>query len=308
MTLNMWPGGPDFPPLTGPIIADDEHMAERFRLDPGVAAVEFAAQWRTSQSAFLAPELVERFFAPWQGETLSTQQRGRNAFRYLLHCDLSHVGANTGIAVGHLEPFEGDDHVVFDYLRAFKPSDSPDGEIVYEEIEDAITDLSVKFGLSGVTFDQYASPPVIQRLRRRLGAIRGCEHITIQEYPATRMRNIRDAESFKMSLTRSTVHGPPHDLAREELLFLQVRGNGTVDHPTSGPVQTSDLADCLFAVHAQLRDGSNEYADRLGINPYAFDMSNSTPAARRRTTGYGIPRSTRRSPRPTSRGGRFDTR
>jgi len=47
------------------------------------------------------------------------------------------------------------------------------------------------------------------------------------------------------------LHGPYHELADLELRFLQDLG-GRVEHPTSGPVQTKDVADCLAIVTYEL--------------------------------------------------------
>ncbi len=59
------------------------------------------------------------------------------------------------------------------------------------------------------------------------------------------------------------VHAPVHDLARLELLHLQERG-GRVDHPTYGPVQTSDVSDALFEVTDQLIGDDLDRWNRLG--------------------------------------------
>ena len=52
------------------------------------------------------------------------------------------------------------------------------------------------------------------------------------------------------------MHAPLHDLGEAELRHLEVR-NGKVDHPTRGPVQTSDVADCLMAVVDALLGDNN---------------------------------------------------
>jgi len=69
---------------------------------------------------------------------------------------------------------------------------------------------------------------------------------------ATGPRNARLAEIFQSALGLRLVHSVRHELARLELLHLEVRPNGKVDHPTYGPVQTSDVADCFFEVTEQL--------------------------------------------------------
>jgi hypothetical protein len=44
------------------------------------------------------------------------------------------------------------------------------------------------------------------------------------------------------------VHAPYYEQAENELKFLIDKGNKTVDHPDTGPVQTKDVADCMFEV------------------------------------------------------------
>src|SRR5439155_2720624 len=56
------------------------------------------------------------------------------------------------------------------------------------------------------------------------------------------------AETLKIALALRRVHAPHHELLEHELRFLQNFGNHRVDHPTTGPVQTSDLGDCLTHV------------------------------------------------------------
>jgi hypothetical protein len=63
------------------------------------------------------------------------------------------------------------------------------------------------------------------------------------------------------------VRAPRHELAELELRYLQDIGSKRVDHPTSGPVQTSDLADCLFnLVHRLI--GPDIHAQLSAVQPH----------------------------------------
>src|SRR5207248_5641497 len=71
------------------------------------------------------------------------------------------------------------------------------------------------------------------------------------ERTATAPHNFVVAETFKTALAAGLVHIPYHELAEGELRALEMIG-GRVDHPRSGPITTSDIADCLMEVTDQL--------------------------------------------------------
>src|SRR5690606_12643365 len=60
-------------------------------------------------------------------------------------------------------------------------------------------------------------------------------------------------ENFKVALYEERVHSPAHALAQDELLYLRDDGN-RIDHPSTGPVTTNDIATCFFEVVSMLTD------------------------------------------------------
>lgn len=97
------------------------------------------------------------------------------------------------------------------------------------------------FRASDVITDQYGGHFVTQDLNRRLlGHVHG-GHQPVRVKPRTRDRNQTTASIFREAVTLRQVHSYPDDQLRRELLFLQETA-GKVEAPTSGPVQTDDVA------------------------------------------------------------------
>jgi hypothetical protein len=94
---------------------------------------------------------------------------------------------------------------------------------------------------------------------------------------STQGENWKMAEIFKSAVQKGIVHAPHHDLARAELDFL-VRNGDRIDHPTSGPVQTKDVADTLMAAtYALLQGRYKDLFDRLGSMPIRASRPGSGP-------------------------------
>jgi len=129
----------------------------------------------------------------------------------------------------------------------------------------------------------------------------------VSERTATGASNLRMYETLKTALSRRLVHAPHHELLEAELRNLETR-NGRVDHPTRGPVQTSDVADALMNVVDVLigDNNSDQFASSLGATMPsgsipAHPMSERFGAVHSRP-GSGMPRGPRRD---AARGSRF---
>lgn len=300
--LAAWPGGPRLTPLKGAIFDAEDEDRHR-RADPLGFDVEFGAQWAATQAAYLPREDVDRLFATYRGKALQMRNWGTNEYSYVAHADPSTTGANFALVVAHLEADDlAERHAVIDLIRVWRPQDFPGHRINYVEISSWLKELLCQFRLSDLTFDQYNSAGLLDELKAYANSEnRVLGHPRIHQRTATAPYNQRVAENLKAALARGLVHAPQHDLAAEELRFLEVR-NGKVDHPTSGPVQTSDIADCMMSVvDLLLGDGNGlrqqEVLGRLGvsgspgINPLAQQFAQVHAPAR---PG---------SPRPTYRDG-----
>lgn len=255
-----WPEGQPFRRLEGPIFdAGDQHRLRR--ADPDGYDVEFGAQWAATQAAYLQREDVDRLFAPYRGSPLPMATTGSPEFSYIAHADPSVTGANFALVVAHAESDDdGQRHVIIDLIQVWRPQDFADRRIDYEYITAQLETLLCRFRLTHLTFDQYNSAGLMARLHTfRRTDTRVLGNPSISERTATGPYNHRVAETFKAALGRRLVHAPVHDLAEVELRNLEVR-NGRVDHPTRGPVQTSDIADCLMAVVDELLGDNNGLA------------------------------------------------
>jgi hypothetical protein len=211
--------------------------------------------------AYFNPKHVEEMFGPYNpltfssegGTLLTTVHKGILSRSYVAHGDPSKSGANFGYAVAHVEGPDknGLMHVVFDQIGAWKAEDFPETD--YEEghridylfIEDEWKKKVNAFVPDVVTFDQFSSVSLIAHLREHVQKSQLPKRVMISERTATAPLNWSMAETFKTALNLKLVHAPFDELAYQELIFLQDLGNKKVDHPSSGPVQTSDIYDCM---------------------------------------------------------------
>lgn len=170
--------------------------------------------------------------------------------RFTLEGNIDVYNCNFGFAIGHAErDANGVLHCVFDRLHHWEPQDWDDHIVDYDEIGEYMVDeVAHKFYPDEITFDQFNSVATIQKINKRLLAEPGPKQVTAYERTATKELNWSRAEVFKTAINMGLVHAPYYELAENELKFLIDKGNKVVDHPDSGPVQTKDVADCMFEV------------------------------------------------------------
>lgn len=249
-----------FQPLRGAIQVFDEAMAQEERANPDTFAVERRSKWATALDAYLNETKVLQVFQPWEGRLpengpawLSMQTGGLLARSYKAHGDPSKSNKNFGFSLAHVERgADGRPHVVFDRLHHWRPQDFADGIVDYEEIENWIFDeIVLKFHPDEITFDQFNSVRSIQGLQKRIRGAQLPKRVTLHEKTATRANNWSRFEQLKTAINLGLVHAPQYEQAELELRFLTEK-NGVVDHPTSGPVQTKDVADTMMEVVSYL--------------------------------------------------------
>ena len=205
------------------------------------------------------------------GRTIVPTNGAIGYMRYKGHGDPSSVGANFGLAIGHVEniinPDTGvkEDHVVFDFIDAFYPDDFKDpkypdrpGTIDWLQVVPVITELINRFRPYEFTFDQFDSTMAIQQLTHNLANL-GLQETIVGSKVATAPLNDRRWRNFRAALNLGRVHAPHPDtfssvathnsieLSRNELKFLQEK-NGRVDKQSIGPIRTKDIADCIAEV------------------------------------------------------------
>lgn len=246
---------PRLRPLKGAIQAYDFAMQRLERANPDTFKVERRSHWANVMDAYLNEIKVDQIFQPWMGRpehlgrpTLEMQFSGPLVIEYKAHADPSKSNCNFGFAIAHAETDEnGLVHCVFDMLKHWEPQQWEDGIVDYDEIAAfMVDDIANKFYPKEITFDQFNSVATIQKINKQLRHNPGPKLVTAYERTATKELNWSRAEVFKTATNMGLVHAPYYELASNELKFLQDKGNKVVDHPDSGPVQTKDVADCMF--------------------------------------------------------------
>lgn len=245
-----------FKPLRKAIQTFDDEMEREKAANPETFAVEREAQWATALDAYLSEAKVDAIFEPWLERPerygppqIVEQQRGIMALSYKGHADPSKVNDKFGYAIAHEEiDAQGRSHVVFDKIGHFDPVDFPDNIIDYEYVDDFIWDnIITKFYPDEFTFDQYNSTSSIQKLQKKVRGASLPKHVNVFEQTTTRQGDWVEKENAKAAINLGFVHAPLNERARDELKFLQLV-NGRVDHPSAGPVQSKDIADCMTSI------------------------------------------------------------
>lgn len=242
-----------YPPMRGAIQDFDDEMRREKKSNPDTFAVEREAKWANVLDAYLREGMIDKVFEPWEQRPaqygppeIIAQTGGIMALTYLSHGDPAKVNDTFGYAVAHAEvDAEGRSHAVFDVVGSFNPADYDDHILDYDQIEDWFWEnVILKFHPDQVTFDQFNSTGFIQRLNKRIRARKLPKRTTVFETPVTRAGDWEEKESAKSAIYMGLVHAPECEQLRDELKYLQLV-NGRVDHPSAGPVQSKDVADCF---------------------------------------------------------------
>ncbi|MGI8756161.1 MAG: hypothetical protein ACR2MB_09925, partial [Acidimicrobiales bacterium] len=263
-TLPMWPGGPMFGGGLKPIIEFDGVLEAKKAANPESFAVEYDAQWRQNFYAYLSPVFVNRVFAPYQETKLAMATAGKLGIIYAGHGDPSLSQANFGFCIAHLEYDDHQiPHVVYDLIYFWAPKDFPGGVIDYLQIEDEIFEYAKAFMPQTLTFDQWNSAGVIQRLQANLTKADLPRRVNVSERFATKSLNWEVYEVFKTAIGHNIIHAPEHQLARAELEGLIVR-NGVVSAPDLGDVRTKDVVDAMAHVtYTLIGEGAPDLFDSI---------------------------------------------
>lgn len=246
----------------------DAEMEREKASNPEMFAVERESHWATALDAYFNPSWIEQVFEPWLERPpkygppqIVEQVQGLLIHNYKGHADPSKVNDKFGYALAHVEvDNEGRWHAVFDRIGHFDPADFPDHTIDYEQVDQALWDTLIKpFWPDEFTFDQYNSGPSIQRLSRRVRDASPPKRVNVFEKTATRPYDWQVKENTKASMNLGLVHAPFNERLRDELRFMQLV-NGRVDHPSAGPVQSKDIADCFCeVVHTLIGEQTRQF-------------------------------------------------
>lgn len=295
-------GDGDLPRLTrlkGAIQAYDIPMQRLERANPETFAVERRSHWASVMNAYLNEGKVLEMFQPWMGRNpqygppnLEMQSQGLLIRTYKAHGDPSSVNCNFGLVVAHAEPdASGMLHCVFDLVKHWDPADFPNHMIDYDEIDQfLIEEVARKFYPDEITLDQYNSVGSLQRINKSLLREPGPKRVVAYEKTATKALNWTRAETLKMAINMGLVHSPQYDLLELELKFLQDMGMQRVDHPTTGPVRTKDVADAAMeVVHYFLGEQIQLMTDEMGKQRIHGGLQGGTMGMQKTPQSY-IPR------------------
>jgi hypothetical protein len=176
--------------------------------------------------------------------------------------------------VGHLEDAPPDEfgevwpHVIFDYLKVWKPKDFPDHTIDYLQVQNEIAEVLRRFpSTQKISFDMWNSAGPISILRQQFSP-----KIRIVEEAFAEGANQKRAELFKSALNLGWIHSYRDDygdqgtcLLEQEMKFL-TEVNGKVKKQDFGPVTTKDLWDCVAVVSTTLlHDALDSWMKKLGL-------------------------------------------
>lgn len=294
--------GPTFKALKGAVQTYDDQMRQLERANPETFKVERRSHWAESLDAYLNPKKITEMFSPWDGETLYVATKGTLDQTYCAHGDPANTNKRFGWSLGHrvwvpdADPAkaakgEGMYHVVFDVIRCWDPADYEDHVLDYDDVMDDIETDVKAFVPEDVSFDQFNVPATIGRLRKFVRKAELPKQVQVREVTRNRPLNWRHAEMFKAALNMGLIHAPM--LLREkdpetgeykvnfasseaelELRFLEEK-NGAVDHPTTGPVQTKDIADTVMEVVVSLI--GQQMATFLGMEFAEVGLSGAAP-------------------------------
>lgn len=252
--IPLVPDGATSAPIAMAIMSEDHSDVQRVReTNPETYRVEYLAHWAEVQVAFLERAKVIPMFEPFDGRILAMQSTGTRVHEYVAHCDLSLVKDNTALVIGHCEPGvePGRPNYILDSVEVWKPDEFEERHVVFSTVQRDLEQYLVHFEPQRLTFDSWNSASLIQNLRE-FAQERGLR-VHIGEFSPGRSQSRQIAELFKEALYDGRIHSPAHQLALDELLFLQDLGH-RIEAPTTGPVITDDVVDAMFSVIAGLTE------------------------------------------------------
>lgn len=291
-------------PYPRPPIQYDEFVKSEERRDPQGALVEYHGQFQEVTSPFLPSWTVDKMFSPICPHCAHTvddrastcavcggvfesprivQPRfeGVNNEVYRCHLDPAESGANFAMVIAHVEYKLHPDgqlwaHVFVDHIHVWKPADYRN-ELPYDDIVAEIGETLTRFPTTEVvSTDQFNAGSLIPMLRTELKR-RGLSARVVKE-PFTQPANRERAYSFRVAANINLVHcikdnyGPRGtSLSEREMRSLQ-EVRGVVDAPTSGPVQTKDVADGIMELSRQFLEDQFKRGPRKHISDLRMQM------------------------------------
>ena len=275
----------------------NEEMRLLEERDPEKFKVERRAHFQSVMDAYLPSELVDKIFLPVMvdGKDINVEHKvGRIDRAYEAHGDAAKVGDNFCYAIGHGETMpDGTVHAFIDLMLVwqasdFRENDDPQGYMDYNEIYDQIAETLKQFYINRLSFDQFDSTMMLQRLQKDVMEGRSFNpscSVAVENFTAA--SNLQRYERFKTAVYQGWVHAPDviHqitgigkvNLLKHELKFL-VRKNNRIDHPPGGH---NDMSDCVSVIVnriigdqiAAFESGLMSLVDGAGEGGFALDAA-----------------------------------
>ncbi len=221
-----------------------EEFENEFRRDPIMARARFMCE---------PPEMVDAYFrdpesvrAAFRFKETPVDEEGRFREWFLgsdthpryVHVDLGLKRDRAAVCMVHSPGFkqiktlggvENLPIVEMDYIQSWKAEDN--SEIPFAAIRSTITELTRRFTVVSVTFDQWNSADMIQSLRAL--------NINADLHTVAK----KDYDTLSTAIYDGRLRGYWNEiLVEDELLKLKLINNTKVDHPTTG---SKDLADSV---------------------------------------------------------------
>jgi hypothetical protein len=221
-----------------------EEFENEFRRDPIMARARFMCEPPEMVDAYFRdPESVRAAFK-FKEPPVDEEGRFRDWFlgsdthaRYI-HVDLGLKRDRAAICMVHSPGFkqvktlggiENLPIIEMDYIQSWKAEDN--SEIPFAAIRTTITELTKRFTVVSVTFDQWNSADMIQSLR--------AANINADLHTVAK----KDYDTLSTAIYDGRLRGYWNEiLVEDELLKLKLINNTKVDHPTTG---SKDLADSV---------------------------------------------------------------
>lgn len=221
-----------------------EEFENEFRRDPIMARARFMCEPPEMVDAYFRdPESVRAAFR-FKQPPIDEEGRFREWFtgsdehpRYI-HVDLGLKRDRAAICMVHSPGFkqiktlggvENLPVIEMDYIQSWKAEDN--SEIPFAAIRSTITELTKRFTVVSVTFDQWNSADMIQSLRAL--------NINADLHTVAK----KDYDTLSTAIYDGRLRGYWNEiLVEDELLKLKLINNTKVDHPTTG---SKDLADSV---------------------------------------------------------------
>jgi len=221
-----------------------EEFENEFRRDPIMARARFACEPPEMVDAYFRdPESVRNAFR-FKEDPLDNEGHykewflGKDPHPRYIHIDLGLKRDRAALCMVHspglkkIKTMGGVENlpiIEMDYLQSWKAEDN--SEIPFSEIRSTITDLTKRFTVVSVTFDQWNSADMIQSLRA-IGVNADLHTVAKKDY-----------DTLSTTIYDGRFRGYWNNIVVEdELLKLKLINNTKVDHPSSG---SKDLADSV---------------------------------------------------------------